>query len=156
MLKEIQGIDEPTKKRVATMANVSMGSMPAMLSRELKKHILIVYGCTKGTIKLTPAGKDPAATFATKVDMVTTNEEVRANIKSKLKGMAQQIFEYLEDGQEHFKFEVMEAVRCTNKNSFHPILSRDLKKFDYVEYPTKNTIRLTVNPAVCSPFDNTL
>jgi hypothetical protein len=152
MLSETQGVDEPTKKLVATMANIKMGSMPAILSRELKKNGLIVYGSGKDTIKLTSKGRDRAATLAPCEDMVTSNQEVRSGIKQRLKGMARSVFEYLEDGKEREKSEVMEAMNCTKKNSFYPIVSRDLKKFNYVIYPSKNTIQL--NPAVCSPFEN--
>lgn len=144
------GEKEPTKKRVATMANVKMSSLPSVLTRKLKEPGWIEYGSQKGTIKLTKSGLDRAASLVPPSDMVTTNQQARDEIKKKLKGKALQIFCFLEDGEEHEKTQVMEGIGCTNKNTFNPIVSRDLRKWEYVEYPSKTTIRL--NPAVCFPF----
>jgi len=150
VLHENYNVVEPTKKRVAVMAKVSMASMPSLLSRKLKKPGFIEYGSTKDTIKLTKKGLDRAANLTPAEDMVTTNEQVHENIKKQLKGKALLIFNFLLDRKEHEKAEVMKAVKCENPKTFNPIVSRELKKHDIVEYPAKSTIRL--NPAVCFPI----
>lgn len=151
ILSERLGEDEPAKKRVAAMAKVSKSSLPAILSRDLKKKGWIEYGSAKDTIKLTKQGKERAATFPESdgQGMATTNKQVQDEIKSKLKGKALTIFIYLLDGKEHEKSDVMKAVDCLKTNSFNPIVSRDLKRHGYVEYPTRTTIKLG---KACFPF----
>lgn len=141
--------EESCKKEIAASAKVSMTTFAPLVSR-MKKKGLIESGSGGGRIKLTKQGMDLAATVADPKDMVTTNEEVHEQIKQELKGKARKIFVYIADGEEYEKTDVMDAVDCTNPNTFGPLLSRDLKKPGYIEYPSKTTIRLT---AKCFPFE---
>ena len=61
------------------------------------------------------------------------------------------IFDFLIDGQEHEKAKVIKAVGCDNKNSFAPIMSRDLKSKGIVEYPSRTTVKLSKE--MCFPLD---
>lgn len=146
-----QGIEEPHKERVRKTAQISAGSFPSVLSRIVKKDGTIAYGTASSTIKLTAKGKDFAAGLAPPEDLPTTNAQVQEKLKQDLKGMALKIFEFLQDGEEKEKIDVMSAVGCTNKNSFAPIMSRDLKSKGLVEYPSRTTVKLSME--MCFPFD---
>ena len=148
-LSEVHGDDEPDKMQVATMASVSQATFAPLLSRMVNKKGLVEYA-SKDTIKLTKKGKEEAAELASPGDMITTNEQHHEQIKEKLKGKkAVQIFEYLADGKEHEKQDIMEAVKCTNPKTFAPLLSRELKKPGYIVYPSKTTVQLS---DLCFPF----
>ena len=111
----------------------------------------ITHGTASGTIKLTRAGKDAAAKLAPSADLPTCNAHVQNKLKEQLKGKALKIFDFLTDGQEHEKKDVMEAVDCMNPKTFAPLLSRELKSKGLIEYPTRTTVRLTKE--MCFPFD---
>ena len=149
-LETRRGEQESCKKQVANMVNASMATFGPLLSRMVNKKGTVAYGTVKGTIKLTTLGKDKAATLTDPEEVVTSNEEVHEQIKKKLKGkMAREIFDFLLDGKEHSKEEVMKAVKCTNRKTFGPVLSRELKKDGYILYPSRETIKLSDK---CFPF----
>ena len=148
-LSEVYKTNEPKKECVQTMAGVKQVTFSSTISRMKDKH-LIEYKLHQKTMKLTKRGKDMAAKLTTPNDLVTSNEQHHENIKNKLSdGLAQGIFEYLSDGQEHNKKDIMEAIECTNQKTFGPLLSKQFKKPNYIEYPSKDTVRLTDQ---CFPF----
>jgi DNA-binding PadR family transcriptional regulator len=139
------GFEEAPKERVQSMAKISNSTFPSMLSRMVKKG-LIAYGSTPKTLKITDKGREEAPDIE---DMPTSNVEHHEEIKKKLKGKARRIFEYLADGKVHAKEKVMEAVDCTNPKTFAPLMSRELKKPGYIEYPSMGKVRLSNE---CFPF----
>jgi len=146
-----QNVDEPHKERVRKLAQISRGSFPSAISRIVKKEGTIENGKEPGTIKLTAMGKDLAAGITLAGDLASTNAEIQENLKKTLKGMALKIFEYLSDGEEKEKEDVMSAVNCTKKSTFGPIMSRDLRAKGIVEYPNRTTVKLSKE--MCFPFD---
>lgn len=149
-LLTVQGLEEAPKERVTKMAQVNAGSAAVAISHMVNKDGLIEYGSEKGTIKLTQQGKDRAAELAPPKDMAMTNEKVHEKIREGLKGMALKVFNILLDGEEHEKAQIMETIRCTNKNSFAVALSAGLKKKDLIAYPSRTTVQL--NKKTCFPF----
>lgn len=149
-----QGIEEPTKDSVKKLTGISAGTWPSLISRMAKNDGTIAHGAEAGTLKLTAKGKDIAANPSPPEELPTTNAKVHEKIKQGLKGKALQIFEHIEDGQEHEKKDVMKAVKCTNPNTFAPLVSRQLKAKGLVEYPSRTTIRLTKE--MCFPHDESV
>ena len=145
VLQETFGLKEAPKERVMTMAQISSATYPSMISRMAKKG-LIEYGSEPGTLVITDAGREQAPDDH---DFVTSNEEHHEEIKKKLRGKARAIFVALADGKPHRKEDIMEAVDCTNPKTFKPLLSRDLKKNGWIEYPSKGTVQLSDQ---CFPF----
>lgn len=143
-LKARHGLDEAPKKRIAAMAEVSSSTFPSLISRMAKKG-LVEYGSTSDMIKITDEGLEQTEP----IDIPTSNVEAQERIKEKLKGKPRRIFELLQDGLPREKQDIMEAVDCTNPKTFSPMVSRELKKHGYVEYPTKTSIQLA---DVCFPF----
>jgi predicted transcriptional regulator len=152
-LKVTHGFDNEgaPNKRVASMANIPSATFPSLICRMIKKG-LIERGSGGGdggsttTIKITELGMEQVDP----IDIPTSNEEAQRKIKEKLKGnKPRRIFEYLLDGKPHKKVDIMVAVDCTNPSTFAPMMSRELKKHGYIEYPEKGMVQLT---DVCFPF----
>ena len=138
-------MEEAPKERVAVMAKISDATFPSMVSRMVKKG-LIKYGEYPGTLVLTEEGM---ALAEPSDDIATSNEEVHEGIKKDLKGKPRQIFEILADGKVHNKEDIMKQINCTNKATFAPLLSRELKKKGLIQYPSKGTVQLS---DMCFPF----
>jgi predicted transcriptional regulator len=150
-LKVTHGFDEGApNKRVASMANIPSTTFPSLICRMIKRGLIERGGDGDGgrtaTIKITELGMEQVDP----IDIPTSNEEAQQKIKEKLKGnKPRRIFEYLSDGKPHKKVDIMVAVDCTNPCTFAPMMSRELKKHGYIEYPEKGMVQLT---DVCFPF----
>ena len=126
------------------MTDISKSTFPSLLCRMVKKG-LIAYGSESGTLMITDKGLE----MADVQDIPQSNEEAQEGHKQKLKGKARRIFEILADGKVHSKEKIMEAIGCQNPATFKPLLSRELKKHGYIEYPSKGTVQLS---DLCFPF----
>lgn len=142
--------EEVEGKEVAKLAQVSMSTFTPMVSRMITKKGLLERGSPKGTIKLSKKGLDLASTLVDPSRLVTTNAQVHEQIRDSLNGKPLEIFNLLADGKEHRKEDIMKAIKCTNKSTFAPLMSRTLAKEGYVEYPTSKTVRL--KQSKCFPF----
>jgi hypothetical protein len=138
-------LDEAPKKRVAAMAEISSTTFPSLVSRMAKKG-LVEYGSTSEMLKITGKGLDQVDP----IDMPTSNVEAQERVKEKLKGKPLRIFEILQDGKAHEKEDIMKAIDCTNPKTFAPMVSRELKKHGYIEFPIKTSMELA--ESVCFPF----
>jgi hypothetical protein len=139
-LKILHKIVNAPKARVATMAQISTSTFNPMISRMTKEDDpWIQYGSTPGTLMITDEGMRHANTEA----VPTSNEERLESIKQKLRGKPRRIFEYLADGKVHDKEDVMNAVDCTNPKTFGPMVSRELRKPGYIDFPSKRTMQLS-------------
>ena len=147
--------DGAPNKRVATMANIPSTTFPSLICRMIKKGLIERTssggggddgGATTSSIKITELGMEQVDP----IDIPTSNEEAQQKIIEKLKGTKpRRIFDYLLDGKPHRKVDIMVAVDCTNPSTFAPMMSRELKKHGYIEYPEKGRVQLT---DVCFPF----
>ena len=139
------GIQEAPQIRVMTMTQINRSTFPSLISR-MAKTGLIVYGSQPRTLKITDKGRSRAPADH---EFVTSNAEHHESIRNKLKGKARQIFDLLADGKAHHKDDIMVAVNCTNPKTFAPLMSRELKKHGYIEYPSNGMVQLS---NVCFPF----
>ena len=146
-----QAIDEPTKDHIKKMMQISSRTWPSLILRMASKDGTIATGDAPGTLKLTKKGKDMASKLTPPEDLPTCNAHIHDKMKEQLKGKALKIFEFLADGQEHEKKDVMEAVDCMNPKTFAPLMSRELKAKGLIEYPNRTTVKLTKD--MCFPFD---
>ena len=157
VFSSVHNSDTPEKEFVRAVADVKKVTFYPTISRMKKPKGLIQYTLHQKTMKLTDKGRDEAAKLALKDDqltlkddLVTTNEQHHVNIKKKLSpGLARNAFEYLSDGREYNKMDVMGAIKCTNRNTFGHLLSKMLKKPGYIEYRGEKNMRLT---NLCFPF----
>jgi hypothetical protein len=142
--------EEVDGKEIASTADVPMSTFTPLVSRMITKKGLLERGSCKGMIKLSKQGMEMASNLVDPDDLVSTNAQIHEQIRNKLKGKPLEVFNILADGEEHEKSDIMEAINCTNKSTFAPMMSRTLAKGGFVEYPTPKTVRL--NREKCFPF----
>jgi len=148
-LERLHRETNPSKQRVANLCQIKQSTFAPMVSRMANKKGL-VQSSTDGALCLTIKGREKAEQVEGAADIPTCNEEVHERIKDKLKGTkVKRIFDILSDGQTHAKKDIMEQVDIMNPKTFSPLLSRELKKPGYIEYPSNGTVRLTES---CFPF----
>jgi hypothetical protein len=84
------------------------------------------------------------------MDLPSCNEEVHEAIKEKLKGAKmKRIVDFLSDGQSRTRATIMKHVDIANEKTFGQLLSRELRKLGYIDYPSKNMVCLSDS---CFPF----
>ena len=131
-------------ERVRSIAEISKATYPSLISRMVQKKLL--ERGDAGCIKITKLGM----TQVDPINIPTTNDEAQRRIKDKLNGnKPRQIFDYLSDGKPRKKTEIMKAIDCMNQSTFAPLLSRELKRPGYIEYPEQGMVQLS---DVCFPY----
>lgn len=147
-LERMHNESNPTKQRVMAMSQIKSSTFAPMVSRMASKKGLVES--SNGNLCLTDKGREAAGNVEGAESMPTCNEEVHESIKEKLKGKkVKLIFDILSDGATHTKASIMERADVTNPKTFAPLLSRELKKPGYIDYPSKDCVRLVDS---CFPF----
>ena len=139
-LEDIVKLDEAPKDRVMKMAEITAATFPSMISR-MKSKGLVAAGSAAGTYKITELGREQVPEGGH--DLPTSNAEYHQTILNKLTGKPRAIFEILMDGKPHKKTDIMEAIDCTNPKTFSPLVSRELRKKNYVEFVGKDSMQLS-------------
>ena len=137
------------KKKLLSVTRLNDKTMANAITKLKQKGFLD----GRGSFELTDDGRKEVSDMD--IEGGSTNKEVHESIKSTLKGKAIRLFELLENGDEHCKEEIAQALDFKDKGKkqkgFQNLVA-SVKSEGIVCYPTKDTIQLVKEQ--CFPYDD--